>query len=70
MQNNQYQYFPPNAAFTVLVAHDGCLYHGIHINDGDVFQPVRIIEDYLSQFEDVREECVECECEVSYISLF
>ena len=50
----------------VLTPDKSCLYNGIQINDGDVFRPTSIVEDYQSQQPDVRNECVECVCAVSH----
>lgn len=55
-----------NISPAALTPTENCLYHGIQINRGDVFRPTSIVEDFQSMEEnlDVRNECVECSCEV------
>ena len=53
--------FSPSA----LQPDDSCLYHGIQIDSGDIFRPTDIIEDFQMHNNSVRDECIECRCEVS-----
>ena len=49
---------------SALLPDDSCLYHGIQISSGNVFRPTDIIEDFQSTNGTIRDDCIECRCEV------
>lgn len=52
-----------------LTTDPSCNYSGLTINDGDVFRPNSMVDDFTST-QSTRSECEECICTVSNALLY
>lgn len=52
------------SVFLALTTNPSCTYNGLQIDDGDVFRPSNMLDDFTST-QSTRNECEECICTVS-----